>query len=163
MSTASTLRFSYRLSFARIATMVGVNLAVPCGLAYIASTVAEPVRMFGFITLSPSGAATFFWAFCAAGIVAALIALWVAFQNHKGPHHVELGATAAVVPKMSVTRIMLCVPYAAIRHIQTVRIPGQQMVIIDSSVGQSRLLSNAFATSEDFAVFLRALHERAHA
>jgi hypothetical protein len=161
--SASTLRFSYRLSFARSAAMVVAALAVPCGLAYIAHAVEQPVRMFGAITLSPAAATAFFWTFCIVSAVAAGIALWIVIQNHKGPQHVELGATAAVVPKMSVTRIMLCVPYGAIRHIETLRIPGQQMVIIDSSVGQSRLLSNAFATSEEFALFVRALRERTRA
>jgi hypothetical protein len=160
MAPGNTLRFSYRLSFARTAAMLVVTLAIPWGVGYIAHAVRGPVRMFGVITLSQPQAQAFFWSFCAASVLAALVALWIAFQNHKGPHHVELGATAAVLPKASVTRVMLSVPYAAIRHIQTLRIPGQQMVLVDSSVGQTRLLSNAFATSEEFARFLRILHER---
>ena len=90
----------------------------------------------------------------------ASIALWSAVQDHRGPQYVELGEQAAFLPKASVSRIMLSVPYSAIRQVRTVLIPGQQMILIDSSVGQARLLSKAFASSHDFALFLRSLQER---
>src|SRR5947207_7086428 len=117
MSSGESLRFSYKLSFARTVAMVLVAFAVPCGLAYIASANERPVRMFGLITLSPPQAATFFWTFAVVALIAAFIALWVVVRNHLGPQHVELGTTAAFVPKASLSRTMLSVPYAAIRRI----------------------------------------------
>jgi len=160
MSSGEPLRFSYRLSFARTVAMLLVGFAVPCGLAYIATANERPVHMFGLITLSRAQAATFFWTFAAVTLLAACITLWVVIRNRLGPQHVELGTTAAFVPRASLSRTMLSVPYAAIQRIRTVQVPGQQMIIIDSSVGQSSLMSKAFATPADFTRFLHTLQER---
>jgi hypothetical protein len=143
--------------------MLAAAVAVPSGLAYIARGSHRPVQMFRVITLTPSQASTFFWTFFVLSLVAAVIAVWVAVQSHTGPGYVELGPQAAVLPKASLSRVLMSVPYAAIREIRAIHLPGQQMIIVESSAGQTRVSSRAFATAADFALFLRALHERARA
>ena len=67
-----------------------------------------------------------------------------------------------MLPRASLSRVLMSVPYAAISEIRAIHLPGrQQMIIVESPAGQTRVSSRAFATAADFALFLRALHERA--
>jgi len=164
LTLRDTLRFSYRLSLIRTVAMLAAAVAVPSGLAYIARGSHRPVQMFRVITLSPSQASTFFWTFFVLSLLAAGIAVWVVVQSHTGPGYVELGPQAAVLPRASLSRVLMSVPYAAISEIRAIHLPGrQQMIIVESPAGQTRVSSRAFATAADFARFLRALHERARA
>src|SRR5207237_10318747 len=98
MSSRDTLRFSYRLSPARTAAMVLIVLAVSCGLAYIAHTNVQPVRLFRLFTLSPFEATVFLYGFSALGFAAAFIELWFAVPQHRVQQYVVLGERSQFSP-----------------------------------------------------------------
>jgi len=160
MDTPTTLRFAYRLPAARAVLMVLVSFAVAVGSAYIASTNQKALRIFGLVTLPPDAASTLFWLFAILSLAVALLAVWLGIRSHVGAGYVELGPTSAVVPMASLSGGPLTVPYSAIKRVSTLNVPGQQLVIIASSVGEARLMSNSFATQREFAEFLNALQAR---
>jgi hypothetical protein len=57
---------------------------------------------------------------------------------------------------------MFGVPYASIRNIRRLDLPGQQVLVVSSRLGEARLLSKSFASPAEFEAFVRALQERAH-
>jgi len=163
MSTTDSLRFTYRLPAKNAVLMAVVALAVPVGVAYTASTIQKPLRLFGLVTLSAQGAAVFFWVLSALCGLAALLALYAAVRSQTALGFIELGGQGASLPKASLSSPLRVIPYKSIEQVQVVNVPGQQMVIVKSSVGESRLMSKSFASQEEFAVFLGALGERVRA
>ena len=133
--------------------MVLVAFAILAGVAYIAYTNQKGLRIGGLITLSPAGATTFFWVLALLSLFPACLAVWFAVRNHSGPGFVELGPASALVRKASLSASLLDVPYSAIEQVRTVKVSGQQMIVITSAVGEARLMSTAFATPVEFAAF----------
>jgi hypothetical protein len=155
------MRYRYRLPLSRTVPMVLVAFAIPAALGYIASTNRGSVRLFGLWTLSPSEAGIFFWSFAGLCLAAAAVAAWIAIRNHRGPGVVELLADAALVPEASLRARMLRIPYASIRSIDVVTLSRQPMLVLKSSVGESRLLAQGFVGAREFEDFCQSLRAKA--
>jgi hypothetical protein len=54
----------------------------------------------------------------------------------------------------------MSVPYGAIKGIRAAAVPGQQMLLVSSTVGEARLLSKAFASPREYELFLSELRRR---
>jgi hypothetical protein len=163
MRSNETLRFEYRFTAFSAVLMVIAAFAVTAGLGYIAYTNPE-YRLTTLLSrlLSPSAPPLVFWALTILCFLASLFALRVAIRAPGSISHVELGPTGALVPQASVSMKPITIPYSSIRNIQVKDIQGQQMAVISSSVGESRLLAKFFATPSDFTAFLLALEQRRH-
>ncbi|MFC3686651.1 hypothetical protein [Hydrogenophaga luteola] len=164
MRSNETLRFDYKFTATSAVTMVIAAFAVTAGLGYIAYTNPE-TRLTMVISrlLSPSVPPIIFWALTALCFIAALFTLHVAFRASRSISHVELGPNGALVPLASISMKPITIPYGSIRNIQVKDIQGQQLAVISSTVGESRLLAKFFATPSDFTAFLLALERRRHA
>lgn len=163
MNTSQVLRFKYKLPAISAALMVVAALAVTAGLGYIAYTNPD-TRITRMLTraLSPEAPPIFFWSLAVLSLLASMIVLRVAMRSQSGASYVELGLTGALVPKASISMSPITIPYSAITQIQVINIPGQQMAVISSAAGDSRLLSKSFSAPSDFIAFLKALQERRH-
>jgi len=161
MKPSQTLRFKYRLPTISAVLMVLAALATTAGLAYIAYTNPDS-RITRLLTraLSPEAPPFFFWGLTVLSLLASMAVLWFAIRTQGGIRYVELGPTSTLVPKASISMSPITIPYGAITKIQVTNIPGQQMAVISSTVGESRLLSKSFATSGEFTAFLQALQAR---
>lgn len=159
--TLQTQRFNYKLPALSAALMVLVALAVTASLGYIAyaNPDSRHTRLIARV-LTPEIAPYFWWGFTFLALIATAIAIWFAIRSQSALRYVELGPINALVPKASLSMASLAIPYSAITQIQVLKIPGQQMAIISSSVGTSRLLSKSFKSPSEFSAFLQALQAR---
>lgn len=159
--TLQTLRFSYKLSAMRATLMVVVALGVTAGLGYIAYANPDSryTRLFARV-LSPEIAPYFWWGLTFLALIASAIVIWFAIRSQSAPPYVELGPTNALVPQGSLTMVTLAIPYSAITQIQILNIPGQQMAVISSPFGTSRLISKSFKSPGEFTSFIQALQGR---
>jgi hypothetical protein len=141
--------------------MVLAALAPTAGIGYIAYTKPDfyRIRLLARI-LSPEALQLVFWGLTAFGLFATVIVLRFAIRTQSAVSFVELGSIGALVPRASISMSPITIPYNSITQVQVTNIQGQQMAIISSSVGESRLLSKSFATQSEFTSFLQALQER---
>lgn len=161
MKTSQILRFKYKLPAISAVLMVLAAFAVTAGLGYIAYTNPDSriTRLLARV-LSPEAPPFFFWGLTVLSLLASAIVLRVAIRSQSGVSYVELGLTSALVPKASLSMSPITIPYSAIRQIKVINIQGQQMAVISSSVGESRLLSKSFTAPSEFTAFLQVLQER---
>ena len=161
MATPSIQRFKYKLPAMSAALMVLAAFAATAGIGYIAYTKPDSriTRLLARI-LSPEALQFVFWGLAAFGLFATVMVIRFAIRTQSGVSYVELGAIDVLVPKASISMSPVAIPYDAITQVQVINIQGQQMAIISSSVGESRLLSKSFATPSEFTSFLQVLQER---
>jgi hypothetical protein len=161
MRSNETLRFEYKFTASSAVLMVVAAFAVTAALGYIAYTNPES-RLTTLLSklLSPSAPPLVFWALTILCFMAALFTLRFAIRAPGSISHVELGPNGALVPLASVSMKPITIPYGSIRDIQVKDIQGQQMAVISSTVGESRLLAKFFTTPSDFTAFLLALEKR---
>lgn len=154
-------RFKYKLPAMSAVLMVLAALTATVGIGYIAYTKPDSriTRLLARI-FSPETLQFVFWGLTAFGLFATVMVLRFAIRTQSGVSFVELGSIGALVPKASISMSPITIPYGAITQVQVMNIQGQQMAIISSSVGESRLLSKSFATPSEFTSFLQALQER---
>lgn len=141
--------------------MVLVSFAATAGIGYIAY-MKPGSRMTRLLIriLSPEATQFIFWGATIFGLIATVIVLRFAIRTQNGLGYLELGPTGALVPKASISMSPITIPYGAITQVQITNIQGQEVAIVSSEVGESRLLSKAFATPNEFMSFLHALQER---
>ena len=163
MKTSQILRFKYKLPATSAVLMVLAALAVTVSLGYIAYTNPD-IRITRFLTkvLSPEAPPFFFWGLTVLCFFASVIVIRIAIRSQSGVSYVELGPTSILVPKASISMSWITIPYDAIKQIRVINIPGQQVAIISSPAGESRLLSKSFAAPSEFTAFLQALQELRH-
>lgn len=157
MKTSQTLRFKYKLPLSSAMPTVFLTLATTAGLGYI--TYMNPdVGMTRLLAgmFSPEAPRFFYWVLTALSSFASLIVLWLAIRSQSVACYLEVGPTSALVPNASLPIASITIPYRLISKIRVTDVQGQQIAILSSSVGESRLLSTSFAAPGEFTAFLNA-------
>jgi hypothetical protein len=158
MSNSSVV-VSYKFSAGSAILLVVVCLGVMAAMAWLAQS-HRALSILGVITLPPAQAAVFFWVFCVACILPTVLAFRFAAAAFGPPRMIELNETEAILPKASVSMKLMSQPYRSIRKVQ-IRVVGKQhMAIIQSAVGESRLMSSGFANQRQFEAFVQELSDR---
>ncbi len=150
--------FNYSISKTQLIVMVIIVSALPFLLASIASGNHKGLRLFRIVTLTPNDATLFYWGMTILCAFAALATIFMAFTSLRHPKKVELYATHANLPKASMFGGQLNIPYQSITNISQRKLSAiQEMVVIKSTVGESRLIASHFKGLLGYQDFLSAL------
>lgn len=150
--------FNYNVSTTQLIATVTTASALPFLFTYIAANNHKGLRLFHLVTLSPNDATLLYWSTGIVCTFAALITIFMVFTNLRHPKQVELYTTHANLPKASMFGGQLIVPYESITNIARKKISAtQEMVVITSSVGESRLIASQFKDLSSYQDFLSAL------
>ena len=136
---------------------------VTTGCGYVAYTGLESNKTKILSSLLPPEVRPFFWwGLTAIGLLASLTVAWSSFcQINSSITHLELGPEEARLRSATLSVAPITIPYKSIKLIKTINMKkGQQMTIISSSVGASRIFSKFFASPSDFTTFLLTLEQR---
>jgi hypothetical protein len=74
-------------------------------------------------------------------------------RRREDPTVVELSPEGIVVPQASINGGFVAVPYTDIWRISVRDVASQKMIVIDMRLGESRLMSSAFASFAEFSRF----------
>ncbi len=150
--------FYYNISKTQLIISVVIVSALPFLLASVATDNHKGLRLFRIFTLSPNDATMFYWGMAILCAFAALATIFMVFTSLRHPKQVELYAAHANLPKASMFGGQLNIPYESITNISRKQFSAnQEMVIIKSSVGESRLLASQFKGVMGYEDFLSAL------
>jgi hypothetical protein len=152
------LKFDYQIPAWRMIMGIIICPAIAFFMANQALTNQKPLRLLHALSLSVEVASIFFWVLSIAMIVAAILMGVLLAKNLKGPVSIVIEETHITAPNASLKNEMLSIPYHEISQVlvQDLR-PNQQMVTINSSIGQARLMSIGFKSRDEFASFKKAL------
>ena len=141
--------------------MVVISGALPFIFANIASNNQKGLRLFHIITLSPSDATLFYWGVAILCLLAALVTIFVVLTSLRHPKQVELYATHANLPKASIFGGQINIPYELITNISRRKISAtQEMLVIKSTIGESRLIASQFKGVFGYEDFVSALLQK---
>ncbi len=150
--------FNYKISKTQLIILVIIVSALPLLLAYIATDNQKGLRLFRIVTLSPNDATLFYWCIAILCALVALATFFLVFTSLRHPKQVELYATHANLPKASMFGGQLNIPYESITNISRKKLSEtQEMVVITSAVGESRLVASQFKGFLGYQDFLSAL------
>lgn len=141
----ASLLFHYKLGLASVARIVLCFLAIGAALAYAAAT-GHPLSLL-------------IWSLLGICFLATALAVWTALRSDQ-EQALELSEHKAVMPKASLSRELMAVPYEAIHQVRLEAAGEQQRLIINTAQGTARLMSGAFDSKQAFADFQRVLTER---
>lgn len=160
MNTSQPLRFNYKFTVTSAVWMVLLTLFVTAALAYTAYSTPD-VRLVRLLSqlFSPEIASMIFWGMAVLCLFATFLAIKFAFSA-KALNYVELGPDGAYVPSATMSMTPITIPYKAIKNIQIVNFNKQQIAVISSTVGESRLLAKFFDQPSHFTTFLLGLEQR---
>jgi hypothetical protein len=149
--------FLYRIPPTR--HIVGLTLCTALALAvsYFASINREGINGFKALSFSAQEASLIFWAVAvlfAAGAVCCVVMLR---RSLEGPVRLALGQENLSAPRASLKGDILSIPYLTIQKVSLHSVQTQQMVVVESSVGQSRVSSLGFASDQEFESFYKGL------
>ncbi len=152
--------FLYRIS----ATRHAVGLALCIGLAllvsYFAAINTEGLNGFKSMSFSATEASFIFWAVAALFAVGALCCTVMLRRSLEGPVSLRLGLLNLSAPKASIKSPMLSIPYVDIKTVTLHSVQTQQMLVVESSLGQARVSSLGFASELEFERFYKGLTAR---
>ncbi len=150
--------FNYNISKTQLIISVIIVSALPFLLASVATSNQKGLRLFHIVTLSPNDATLFYWGMAILCAFAAFATMFMVFTSLRHPKQVELYATHANLPKASMFGGQLNIPYESITNISQKRLSAtQEMVVITSTVGESRLVASQFKGFLGYQDFLSAL------
>jgi hypothetical protein len=160
MNTQSR-EFRYEHPTSSLVLMIVVAWVIPLLCAKLASGNSLGRSLLGgLIHLSP----TVLWGFSGISAIAACGATITAINNMRAQKFVSLSQSFTVVPRASLLGGQLTIPYEKISKIEQRIAPNnQKMIVINSSLGQSRLLSSGFDAYLDFNTFYTELQQRVNA
>jgi len=154
-----TVSFPYRVSTPRVIAIVIAVAVLIVAFLYLALTSHRPLRLVGFL-LSPHQARVFYGLMAGAMSLCLIPVGALIKRSAQPPQMIELGPTAATVPRASLSGELLTIPYAKISKVELREIRGQQFLVIRSSLGESRLVPAGFSGQRAFADFVAALRQR---
>ena len=150
--------FNYNISKTQLIVMVIIVSALPFLLASIATENHKGLRLFRIVKLSPNDATLFYWGMATLCSFAAFATIFMVFNSLRHPKKVELYATHANLPKASMFGGQLNIPYESITNISRKKLSAtQEMVVITSAAGESRLVASHFKGFIGYQDFLSAL------
>ena len=117
--------------------------------------VASSNRGYGrrFLRLSAELVSFVSWGMVAFCVLAAFGVVWLSFRRKADPKEVILRPDLLVIPKASINGGFFAVHYSDISSIATRDVASEKMLVITSRLGESRLLSSAFSSFEEFSRF----------
>ena len=155
------MKFKYQIPTSSTVAAVAAGLGVAALFAFLAYTNEKGLRIAGFV-LSPKEAALLLGAFSLLAMIAAAVALPLVLGSLAGPIDVILEEAHLVVPKASSSfkNDLIRISYAQITRVEERHIKSQQLLVIDSAAGQSRLMSSGFGSEFAFSEFKAQLRAR---
>jgi hypothetical protein len=152
--------FLYRISATRHAIGLALCTALTLAVAYFASTNREGINGFKAMSFSAREASLIFWAVAALFAVGAACCIIMLRRSLDGPVSLVLGVESLSAPRASLKGDMLSIPYSAIQKVTLHSVQTQQMVVVESSAGQSRVSSLGFASEQEFESFYKGLSSK---
>ncbi len=130
------------------------------GMGFLASTNTRGLRLFHLVTLSPESASVLYWGLSAIFAIGSAMLIALTARSLKGHVNVALEETHVVAPRNSLKDELLSIPYSTIKQVQFHTIQKTQIITINSTVGQARVLSIGFSSLSDFSQFKESLASR---
>jgi hypothetical protein len=156
--------FLYRISATRHALGLALCAALALVVAYFAGINQDGLNGFKAMSFSPAQASMIFWGVAALFALGALCCTMMLRRSLDGPLCLKLGASTLSAPRASITGAirgtMLTIPYVDIKKVTLHSVQAQQMLVVDSSLGQARVSSLGFASELEFEKFYKGLTAR---
>jgi hypothetical protein len=149
--------FLYRISPTRHAVGLALCLALAITVAYFAAVNKEGLIGFKSTSFSAAEASIIFFGVAALFSIGAVCCVIMLKRSLEGPESLTLGALSLSAPRASLKGDMLSIPYTSIKQVTLHSVQNQQMVVIDSAVGQSRVSSIGFVSEVEFESFYQGL------
>jgi len=156
--TAIKKSFDYEVDKDGLYKMCKILPIIPAFFIYVAMTNRTGLNLSGLFRFGVHGATVFYWTCATLSAMATMMAIIFTVLNVRAEKRVELHETFADLPRASITGGQLKIPYKQIRKVSRQALPADnEMLIIDSSIGQSRLLSSYFLSTVAFNEFIDLL------
>jgi hypothetical protein len=156
--------FLYRISATRHALGLALCAVLALVVAYFAAINKEGLNGFKAMSFSPSQASMIFWGVAAFFALGALCCTIMLRRSLEGPVSLKLGAFTLSAPRATISGAirgtMLSIPYVDIRKVTLHSVQTQQMLVVDSSLGQARVSSLGFTSELEFEMFYKGLTAR---
>lgn len=141
--------------------MVLFTVGLTVFLAYTAQNNNRGLRLNGgLIVFSPEAATQFYWGSAALSLLVSVLAVWVAIRSLQPAQTIVLGQNEAVLPKASLKGELHSVPYEFVTSVQIREYRGQKVGVIQSKIGEFRVLPMGFESTHEFEEFFKVLHSR---
>lgn len=141
----TTQKFNYKRNNKPLITIGVTMMACVLWMGSLAIDNNEDVHL-GAYTLSPSDTTLFLWGVSILSGYYAFDAFCRVFINLSYPIQVELHATYACLPKLSMFGGQLSIPYELIKDITRRKIStSEELLVIKSGAGESRLFLSALS------------------
>lgn len=155
----SSRKFNYSVPTHKILVTLTISIVLTLYLAYAAMGNDRALDLF--ITLDTQETTGLLWFVTALSLLAASLIAATAYGALTQPPKVELDADKASVPKASLLGGQIDMPYETIDEVSRRKVTKRdEMLVIKSTRGESRLLSNHFKSPSEYEDFIAAL--RAH-
>jgi hypothetical protein len=155
-----SFRFDYQIPASSTVPGTIFFLGLAIGTGFFAHSNERGVRLYGLITLTPDKATVFFWVLTAIFVLCTVLLGMMTLRAFGVPAIVAIEETHVIAPRASIRFKLLSIPYTSIKQVLVQKAQSQEIVIINSSVGQARLMSSGFKSRREFSHFKRALAER---
>jgi hypothetical protein len=149
--------FQYRISPTRHAIGLALCATLSITVAYFASVNEVGLNGFKSASFSAAQASQIFWGVAVLFLIGAICCIIMLRRSLEGPMSLLLGAEELSAPRASLKGEMLNTPYSAIKQVTLHSVQNQQMVVVESSVGQSRVSSLGFVNDQEFESFYKGL------
>jgi hypothetical protein len=155
-----SLQFNYQIPVWRTYLGAGSCILFAVGVGYFSYFNQKGLRLFRVITFTPSEASMLYWSLTILLVFAFALFVMLAIRSSKGPIVILLEDEWVVAPRASIRNDLLSIPYAAIGQVLVQKIQHEEMVTINSSVGQARVMAMGFDSHHRFEEFKQALAGR---
>jgi hypothetical protein len=149
--------FLYRISPTRHAIGLVLCATLALTVAYFASVNNKGLTGFKSASFSAAEASLIFWGVAALFLVGAICCVIMLRRSLEGPVSLRLGGLELSAPRASLKGDMINIPYAAIKQVTLHSVQNQQMLVVESSLGQSRVSSLGFESELEFEGFYKGL------
>jgi hypothetical protein len=134
------------------------SLAVTVG--YFAAGNKVGIHGFKSMSFSAQEASIIFFGVALLFALGAAGCIMMLRRSLKGPIRLSLESDSVLTPRSSLKGELLNIPYTAIQKVSLHSVQTQQLLVIDSSVGRSRLSSIGFTSELEFVAFYEALAKK---
>jgi len=154
------LSFKYQVPAWRNFLGVVFCSAGAIGMGYLSYINQKGLRIFQLITFSPEASSLIYLASSLVLLLCVALFVVLIVRSLNGPVVLTIEETYVVVPRASLKGELLSIPYSSIKQLLVQDLQRQQMITINSSVGQARVLSVGFRNVGEFSSFKLALASR---
>lgn len=161
MDTYQKLRFYYKLPLANALVMVALSIVITALMAHYAVNIPDAKYTRLLVRLvSPDAPVYFYSGLTVLSLFCSVFAIVFAVKSQIGGKYITLDTTSAIVPLASLSMKKIAIPYRQISRIQLLSIKKLKIILIQSTVGESRLSEKSFASPNEFTRFYLELQRR---